>query len=929
MTGLIFALIAIGSQPTTAAGTATNSFSSTLANPALIASSQRRRRPRGGAVAASDNSIFSPYAWQSIGPATMGGRVSAITMDATDPRIYFVGFGTGGIFKTTDRGTSFSPVFEHESTASVGSIAVCDAPDNWSGWDKNVSQEDRKKQGTAKIIWVGTGEGNGRNSSSWGDGVFRSTDSGASWTHVGLEDSKDIPAIATDPTNPDTCYVAALGHLWGPNEMRGVFKTTDAGKTWKKVLYVDQNTGAIDVKVDPKNPNVIYAAMYSRLRTTYGFTSGSTTGGIYKSTDGGDHWEKLKGFPDQMGRIGLSICADKPNVVMAIVESNQGGAMDNTSQGSTDNRSRYGGVFRSEDSGKTWTRVNALDPRAFYFSKIYMDPHDSKKVWDIGWDIWESKDGGKTFQTGFSNGLHTDWHALAVDPNNSEHIVAGCDGGLYTSDSNGSTWDHLALMAVGEYYTVAVDRSKPYYRVMGGLQDNGSWLGLGDNPSHTLVNTDWNSVGGGDGFHVQFDPTDPNVIYTESQGGSISRINLADGTYKGINPIPAEGATAYRFNWNTPFIVSQFDPTTLYIGGNRVIELDKRGDENHPISPDLTTNNPVKAATVGSGAETYCTIVSLAESPLKKGNLWSGSDDGLIYHTTDGGQNWANVTPPDVKGLYVAGIEPSHVHADTVYVAVDGHRSDVYDPLLLMSDNAGKTWENITGDLPKGVSTRCIREDLGNPDVLYCGTETGAYVSINRGKNWTRIGGNSLPTISVQDLMIQPDTHDLVAATHGRSLWVLPDTDYISQLTDSLMKEPLHVFDIADAAPQGFHFRSMNEGAHVYAARRRFENGAKFWYWIANAGGVTITIKDSSGKVIRTLNGSGDKGLNEFVWDMKPQDNDSLQNRGEDNVFVPSGTYTVEFAQGDHKETKSFKVGEGVGRFNLLPDHDTRTDRDE
>lgn len=837
----------------------------------------------------------------------MGGRASDLAFAPNNGKLYFAAFATGGLFKTSSMGTSFQPVFEGQGTSSIGSVVVADAPSDWKGWkdDKKAPKDDaeRTKAGRAKIVWVGTGEGNGRNSSSWGDGVYRSTDGGSTFSHVGLDDSKDIPRLAVDPRNPDVCYAAALGHLWGPNKMRGVYKSVDGGKTWMPSLQIDDNTGAVDVILDPSAPDVIYAAMYSRLRTAYSFSSGGEKGGIYRSKDGGKSWQQLtKGLPKQTGRIGLDIARSNSRVVMAVIESDEGGA-----RNIDENRSRHGGVFRSEDGGDTWTRVNAQNPRAFYFSKLRIDPKDDKRIYLLGWDIWTSDDGGKTFENELTHKLHVDWHAMAIDPTDSEHLIVGSDGGVYQSFDRGKTWDSMTQMAVGEFYNVAVDATEPY-RVMGGLQDNGCWLG----PSQTrfgegngIVNRDWFSVGGGDGFHVAFDPTDRDVVYTESQGGGIGRSNLREGDFRGIAPEPKEGQPGFRFNWNAPFLVSSHDPTTLYLGGNCVFKLIKRGDEWLKISPDLSTQDPKKILTTGSNAETAGTVVALAESPLNQGLLWAGTDDGLIQLTQDDGKTWVNVTPPSLSGYYVASLEASHTDPGTAFAAIDAHRSDHYDPLILATNDFGKTWHPMQGDLPKGSSVRVVKEDIMGV-ALYAGTETGIYVSIDRGGHWARLNASGLPTVGVHDVVEQATSFDLVAATHGRSIWILDDASALSQLTQEILDSPLHLFNPKPCQPRQRGWRDGYWGDKFFAVQNP-QLGAVISYWCKeNGAGVSIKIESPNGKTVATLGGSGGAGIQRIIWNMQLS---KLPDRGEMGaIYVQPGTYKLTLTRGDATEISTITV---------------------
>jgi photosystem II stability/assembly factor-like uncharacterized protein len=826
---------------------------------------------------------FSAFSWRSIGPANIGGRVADIAFAPGNAKTYFVGFGCSGLWKTTNMGTTFTPIFDNEVTSSIGSVVVAETA-----------------KGKADIVWVGTGEGNGRNSSSWGNGVYRSTDGGASFKNVGLEDSRDIPRLAVDPRNPDICYAAAQGHLWGPNKMRGIYKTEDAGKTWKPALQISDKTGACWVQLDPKDPNTVYAAMYQRLRTPFSFQSGGEEGGLYKSTDAGKTWRKLtNGLPTQTGRIGFDIFAKDPKVIMAVIESDLGGG-----RNIDDDRSRSGGVFRSADGGENWTRVNALAPRAFYFSKIKIDPEDSNRVYLPGWNILVSDDAGATFRDGFSNKNHVDWHAMIIDPSDTSHLVVGSDGGAYQSFDRGLTWDFMNSMAVGQFYNVAVDNSSPY-RIGGGLQDNGSWMA----PSSTMLETGsyngsvnigitnaaWSVIGGGDGFHVAFDPTNKDIVYSESQGGELGRINLKTNGYRNLKPIPKEGQLGFRFNWNSPFMISAFDATKLYLGGNRLFKLTQRGDNWEAISPDLTTKDPDKMVTTGSNAETHCTIVTLSESTLKPGLLWTGSDDGLVYVTEDEGKTWTNVTPKQVKGRYIAKVDASHSDPKVAYVAVDGHRNDDYDPLVLATKDGGKSWTDITNNLPKGASVRVIKEDLRNPNALYVGTEQGFFLSLDKGGNWMKFHNGGLPTVGVHDIVQHPTELDLVIATHGRSVYVLDDFSPISNAKPGFEKEAAILFDPAPAIPTVRGGLDGIWGDKFFGATNA-PLGARFNYWLKDASeSVSIEIRDANDKLVNTVSGPGKAGFNRTFWDMRPKSEVALANKGEEpgSIYVPAGTYTV------------------------------------
>lgn len=830
-------------------------------------------------------------AWRSIGPANCGGRIADFAVVEKHPATFYVATATGGLFKTTNRGQTWSGVFDRQPVASIGAVAV---------WQKHPD-----------VVWVGTGEANNRNSSSWGDGVYRSSDGGESWTHVGLEATREIARVVIDPEDSATVYVAAMGKLWGENPERGVFRTTDNGRTWSHVLELDDRTGAIDLVMDPSDRHTLYAATYARRRTAWSYTGGGPTGGIWRTRDGGRTWRKLAGgLPGAPGRIGLDVWRKDPRVVFAVIESDSGGRV-----GTFEDRSRTGGVFRSDDRGDHWRRLSDVIPRPFYFSQIRVQPDDTSRVYVLGVDLWLSDDGGHTFRGGGAANLHPDCHAMWVDPLDGAHVLMGTDGGVYVSEDKAAHWDFLDNLAIGEFYDIALDDRDPYW-VCGGLQDNQSWCGpsrthaepdpfLGENEHNGITNDQWFCLGGGDGFHVAIDPQHPELVYYESQGGEINRQNTVTGKERNLHPVAKEGEPAYRFNWNTPFQISPHDPSVLWVGGNHLFRLTQRGDHWALASPDLTTQNPARMVTAGSRAETYCTIVALAESPRAAGQVWVGTDDGKVWVTHDSGGRWQDVSANlrgIPAGLYVACVEPSHHDPSTVYVAVDGHRSDDVRPYLLVSHDSGRSFHLLSAGLPRDWPVLVVREDPVNPRLLFAGTENGVFVSMDAGASWQRFD-HGLPTVAVDDIQIQPREHDLVIATHGRSVWVMDDISPLEHWSPEVTRRPIAFFPPRPAS--AFLIRSLSGfwGQRFFSAKNP-PFGAWFNYYVkANAGhGVKIVVRDAAGHTVRELSGPGTPGLHRVVWDLQAGDPRQRIGRSEWNdqpQFVSPGRYTVALTYGD------------------------------
>jgi photosystem II stability/assembly factor-like uncharacterized protein len=1024
-----------------------------------------------------------PMTWRSIGPANMAGRVTALAVYEADPTTYWVATASGGLLKTTNNGVTFEHQFDKEGTISIGD--VCVAPS-----DKDV-------------LWIGTGENNPRNSVSYGDGVYKSTDGGKSWTNMGLKETFQIGKVIIHPKDPNTVYVGALGRLYGPNPERGVFKTTDGGKTWQKVLFIDDRTGIIDMRMSPADPDTLIAAAWDRERDGFDSHPGPRPpegydgydplrkwgpgAGLYKTTDGGKTWNKLtQGLPSShFGRVGLDWYLKDPKVVFAIIDcakigmgtpplpvgaavagfrpadandakgalitdvtargpaeeaglkvgdvvrafgdkdvrtardlaeaivarqpgdkvkvryvrgdkeeeaeltlarraggagaggqrgggrrgagggagGGRGGAAgggaslglqaadagddqgarveelasggpaekaglkpddvikkiggrevksdedlsailraarpgdtvkvevargnetrevdltyaprtgggggpsatrpysaqyagqrENVQDDQGPNSHEYGGVYKSTDAGETWTRINSLNPRPMYFSQVRVDPSDDQNLYVLGVSLYRSQDGGRTFRTG-ARGFHSDQHALWIDPRDGRHMVLGTDGGFYVTYDRMANWDHLNhAAALGQFYHVAVSTRKPYW-VYGGLQDNGSWGG----PSVGLsgagpINEDWISVGGGDGFVCRVDPNDPDLVYAESQNGAITRYNTRTGERGSARPSRTPGGPQYRFNWNTPYILSHHNSHILYCAGNYVFRSVKQGADAKAISPEITRTNRGSAT-------------ALAESPRNPDVLWVGTDDGALWLTRDGGKEWKRLD--EKVGLaaprWVATIEASRFAEGRAYVCFDAHRSNDDQPYLYMTDDFGQTWKNITADLPAFGSTRCLREDVENPNLLYCGTEFAAFASIDRGGHWTKIN-NNLPTVAVHEIAVHPTAGEIVAATHGRSLWIL-DVTALRQVTAETVadKPALYRPNTVTRWQQ-----QPNRGR----TNRRFvgqnpSRDALVYYSLPKAAEkVGLEVFDINGAVVSRLTGPTDAGLHRVAWDL-------------------------------------------------------------
>jgi photosystem II stability/assembly factor-like uncharacterized protein len=812
---------------------------------------------------ARSQGAFDSLAWRSIGPVNTGGRIDDIAVAGVrgEPDVIYVATASGGVFKSSNNGISFTPVFDDvNAMMSIGAVAV--APS------------------APRTVWVGTGEANTRQSSSWGDGVYKSTDAGATWTKMGLAETRSIGRIVIDPTNADVVYVAAQGHLWGPNAERGVFKTTDGGATWTKVLFVDENTGANDLVIDPSDPRVLYASTYQRQRRTWGFNGGGPGSAIYKTTDGGATWTKLaNGLPaGDKGRIALAIAANEPNVVFAEVEAHGDG----------------NGVYRSTDAGATWQKTSSLNTRPNYFSQIRVDPSDRRRVYTLGSNrgFYFSNDGGSAFTELFSD-VHGEDHALWIDPADGNHMIVGGDGGVSITWDRGKTWDFRRNMPIGQFYEISVDNSVPY-RICGGLQDNGVWcMPSAVRNRNGIADRDAWNIGGGDGFHALFDPANDNMVLQSSQNGNAAWVNISTMERQGVRPgtaerpaagvpAPAAGEDRYRWNWDTPIIVSTHDPKVWYMGAQLLFKSTNRGSSWQKISGDLTLDAnrdtlkmmgavvPTDALSRHDGQSSYGSLTTIGESPVDALVIYTGSDDGQVQRTRDGGKTWTNITRniPVPDQTYVSAVLPSKYKAGRVYATFDGHFTDDYKPYVFVSDDYGATWRSLAAGLPE-TSVNRIREHPTDANVLVIGHSRGAHFSNDGGATWIPLTTN-LPTVPVNDLVFQPRDNALVLGTHGRGLWVLDDVAPLQALTTRTLAAAATLVPIQRARLMSTHSPQAWYGAGEFFAPNPDWNGViEYHLRDAASGPATITVRDAAGKTIRTVRGPAARGLNRVVWDLR------------------------------------------------------------
>jgi photosystem II stability/assembly factor-like uncharacterized protein len=874
------------------------------------------------------SSLFSGMRFRSIGPAVTSGRVIAFAVDPNDRAKYYVAVASGGVWKTVNSGTTWTSVFDNEGAFSIGAIAL-----------------DPKNPAT---VWVGTGERNSQRSVAYGDGVYRSDDGGKSWRNVGLKTSEHIGRIVIDPRDPNVVFVAAQGPLWSPGGERGLYKTTDGGKTWKAVITVSEHTGVTDVVIDPLNPDTMYAASWQRRRHFYTLINGGPESAIWKSTDGGNTWNRVRSGlpPGDLGRIGLSISPANTNVVYATVEA--GGNLS--------------GIFRSNDRGATWERMGNRIAQGMYYGQIVADPKVVDRIYIPDVLLQVSDDAGRTQRNAGERLKHVDNHAIWIDPTNNDYLLVGCDGGVYESFDRGANWHFKANLPVAQFYDVTVDNSVPFYNVYGGTQDNNSLGG----PAKTrntagIMNSDWFVTNGGDGFKAQVDPLDPNIIYAESQNGGLVRFDKRTGERVGIAPIEGNGVESQRYNWDSPFIISPHSNTRLYFAGHKLFKTDNRGDDWKAISGDLSrgidrNTLPVMGKVWGPDAiakhqstALWGNASAIAESPKKQGLIVVGTDDGLIQITENDGGSWRKVDKiPGIPELsYVTRVATSQHDVNTFYALFNNHQNGDFKPYIVKSTDLGKTWTSIASNLPERGSLYGFAEDHVNPDLLFAGTEFGFFFTVDGGAKWIQIKAE-LPTITVRDIAIQKQENDLVLATFGRGIYVLDDYSALRQTTKDSVKQQAVLYPVKDAlmfvrsnAPfTGF------QGASFYTAPNP-PYGATFTYFLKEAPKtmrqkrqeaereaekkkqpfkypsiaelraeseeeppvLVFTITDAEGKVVRRLSAPAIAGVNRVVWDMRyvapsisaapaqaPADLSEGFSFGPQGALVMPGRYTVAMA---------------------------------
>lgn len=845
---------------------------------------EAEKKEKGDTVITS--SLVNGLKFRSIGPAWASGRIADFAMNPKNPKEYYVAVASGHVWKTSNNGTTWKPVFDNYGAYSIGDVELDPVNPN--------------------VVWIGTGENNHQRALGYGDGVYKSLDGGKSFKNMGLKESRQIGGICINPENPDIVFVACEGSAWGPGGDRGLYKTTDGGESWKKVLEISENTGVNNVKIDPSDPRVMYATSEQRRRTSFTKIGGGPESAVYKSTDEGENWRKItKGLPSvDLGGMGIDVSPVDPNVVYLIVEAAED----------------QGGFYRSTDKGESWDKMSNHTSSGQYYNEIYCDPKDVNKVYSVETVSAVTADGGRTWSNISTRGRHVDDHAIWIDPADTQHYIIGGDGGIYETWDGGSTFDFKENLPVTQFYRVHVDNAEPFYNVYGGTQDNNTMGG----PSRTtasdgVINDEWFVTLGGDGFWIATDPDDPNIVYTEYQYGNVYRYDKKSGEAINIKPRERKGELTYKWNWNTPLFVSPHKGTRIYLAANKVFRSEDRGNSWQVISDDLTAKIdrnsfpvmgkfwPADAVAKDVSTSLWGTIVSLTESPVKEGLLYAGTDDGVISVTENGGQSWTQVKslPGVPEYTYVSDIWADRFDENVVYVTCNNLKRDDFKPYVLVSKDKGKTWESISGNLPGNGSVHTIIQDFVRPDLLFAGTEFGVFFTIDGGKNWVQMK-SGLPTIQVADIAIQERESDLVAATFGRGFYILDDYSPLRELSHEMAEKQAYIFPVKDALMYIQTSHKDNQGSTYFKAENP-DFGAVFTYYLKDVpkskkqlrkeeekklfkegkpipqptlrelqlegmeekSHLIFTIYDNNDNVVRRLTAAPSKGINRITWDLR------------------------------------------------------------
>ncbi len=896
-------------------------FITCLFNSSLVFSQNKSNKNKEEEKQIINSELVSGIKFRSIGPAFTSGRIADFAVNPKNHAEFYVAVASGHIWKTTNKGITFEPIFDNYGAYSIGCLAM--DPNNFN------------------VVWAGTGENNHQRALGYGDGVYKTIDGGKTWKNMGLKDSRQIGMILIDPRNSEIVYVATEGSVWGPGGDRGLYKTTDGGETWEKVLDISENTGVNNIICDPRNPDILYATTEQRRRHVHTKIGGGPESAVYKSTDAGKNWRKLEsGLPkEHIGGMGIAISPQNPDVLYLIIEA----------------ANNSGGFFRSTDRGESWSKMSNHSSSGQYYNEIFCDPIEFDKVYSVETYTHVTKDGGKTWSKISNKDRHVDDHALWIDPNNNNHFMIGGDGGIYITYDNGSNWRHVNNLPIIQFYRVTVDNDSPFYNVYGGTQDNMTLGGPIMNTNEFGVTSgEWIVTVGGDGFWSRVDPTNPNIVYCESQYGNVVRYDKKSGEKIYIKPQPRKDEKTHRWNWNAPLILSKHNSTTLYIAANKLFKTTDRGNTWNVISNDLTTQIdrntwPVMGKYWSSDAvvkdistSQYNTIVSLDESPVKQGLIYVGTDDGLIQVTEDDGKTWRKIEsfPSVPKYTYVSDIFASRFDENVVFASFDNLKNDDFKPYILKSIDKGITWKSISSDLPANGTVHTLEQDTERPELLFAGTEFGIYFSINEGENWTQLK-NGIPAIAVKDLAIQERESDLVLATFGRGFYVLDNYTPLRELCDKIAIKESHLFKIKDAKTYIPTSKRYAQGATYYGTpnpkfgavftlfqkevpkttkelrqekeKELFEKGEKIpqvaWKTLEEESKeipayLLITIKDSEGDVVRRFTQKPSKGISRFTWDLKYDDINISKTSKFDpfkktkgGIYVLPGEYTIEIDQ--------------------------------